>query len=82
MLLQEGSFYCKAPKKYTCIFLVDKKKFSVLNRAHLDTLKVFFGKMIYYYFSTAMKNVFCVNSFFFGNTLILSKKYYLFCKEL
>ena len=39
-----------------------EKSFRVFNRTPSDTIKVLFGKIIYYYFSTSMKYVFCINS--------------------
>ena len=39
-----------------------KKSFRVFNWTPLDTLKDLFGQIIYYYFSTSKKSVFCISS--------------------
>ena len=39
-----------------------EKGFIVLNRAPEDTLSVFFGKIIYYFFSTSKTSGICINS--------------------
>ena len=67
--LVKHKFFIKVEKK---IKHFAEKSFSLFNTAPSDTLKDFFGKIIYYYFSTSMKSVFCINSkFYFDNTLML-----------
>ena len=59
-----------------------QKKFNFFNRAPSDTLKVFFGKDIYYFFSMFVKSVFCINSkILFQQYTDFVKNYYLFLKN-
>ena len=64
-----------------------KKSLSFFNRAPSDTLKVFFGKIIYYFFSTSTTSMFCINSRFLfrkytdviKKVLFISVKYFKIC---
>ena len=74
--LVKNKFFTVVEKKIITYFA--GKSFSVSNRALSDTLKVFcFLQNYLYFFSTSMKSVFCINSsFYFDNTLMLSKIYF------
>ena len=62
ILFQKYNFYCKAPKKFHAFLILPKKSFSVFNRAPSHTLKVFFSKIFYFFFSMSITSVFYINS--------------------
>ena len=84
MLFHKGNFYCKAPTNPHALFYFAEKSFSVFNGAPSDTLNVFFGKIIYYFFFQHPWKVCFVSiqKFNFYNTLMLSKNIIYFCKVL
>ena len=51
LFLQKCKYYCKSPKNPHAFFIFPKKSFIVFNRAPSHTLKVFFGKIFYYFFN-------------------------------